>query len=62
MSKVAPQSATTDPVNTDDSDILHLIAVEPLRVDGVDVAPDEPFVANSTTATALVGAGAARYQ
>lgn len=62
MGKVTPAPATTDPVNTDDSDIQHLIAVEPLRVDGVDVAPDEPFVALTAAANALVGAGAARYQ
>ncbi len=37
-----------------------LVAVEPIRIDGVDVQPDEPFEASPFDAEALRASGAAR--
>lgn len=39
---------------------VSLVAVEPIRIDGVDVQPDEPFEASPLDAEALKGSGAAR--
>ena len=37
-----------------------LVASEPIRHDGVDVAPGEPFAASPEAAEALVASGAAK--
>lgn len=39
---------------------IDLVAVEPIRIDGVDVAPGEPFDALPPDAEALQASGAAR--
>lgn len=37
-----------------------LLAIEPIRLDGEDIAPGATFVATAGTAAALLDAGAAR--
>lgn len=41
------------------SDMVSLVAVEPIRIDGVDVAPGEAFEAKPADAEALLTSGAA---
>lgn len=42
------------------SDMVSLVAFEPIRIDGVDVAPGEPFEAKPADAEALLVSGAAK--
>lgn len=42
------------------AEMVALSAVEPVRIDGVDVAPGEVFEAKPADAEALLAAGAAR--
>lgn len=42
------------------SDRVALVAIEPIKIDGVDVAPGEAFEAKPADAEALLAAGAAR--
>lgn len=41
------------------ADMVSLVAVEPLRIDGTDVAPGEAFEAKPADAEALLASGAA---
>ncbi len=41
------------------SDMVSLVAVEPLRIDGVEVAPGEAFEARPADAESLLVSGAA---
>lgn len=41
------------------ADLVTLIAVEPIRIDGLDVAPGESFEARPQDAKALLASGAA---
>ncbi len=45
---------------TDDVVLIDLEAIEPIRHDGVDVAPGDAFAASEADAAALVASGAAR--
>ena len=47
------------PAATDEESVA-LVASEPIRHDGVDVAPGEPFAASPAAAEALIAAGAAK--
>lgn len=42
------------------ADMVSLVANEPIKIDGVDVAPGETFEAKPADASALVSAGAAK--
>ena len=53
MAKAATNQAAIE------SQLIGLIAVEPLRLDGVDIAPGDPFSANKKTADSLIADNAA---
>ena len=42
------------------ADMVSLVAVEPIRIDGADVAPGEAFEAKPADAEALLASGAAK--
>lgn len=42
------------------ADMISLVAVEPIRIDGTDVAPGEPFEAKPADAEALLASGDAK--
>jgi len=42
------------------NEMVSLVAVEPIKIDGVDVAPGEAFEAKPADAEALLASGAAR--
>lgn len=57
--KKTPVSAAKLPPETP-SELISLKAVEPIRIDGVDVAPGKPFLATPNQAEELIFAGVAQ--